>query len=422
MKELKIKARQLLKTFKGDNYLFGIGVLDRLGDLVSPFGKKCLLITSLGDWNRPELERILISLKAAGVEVEGPIPSAGPNAPREDVIRLKETVKRILPDSIVVIDGGSGIDAAKAASVLAVLGGDVEDYFGVGRVTEKLRAEDKKLIPVVAVQTAASSAAHLTKYSNITDISVSQKKLIVDEAVVPPKALFDYAITRTMPPGFTLDGGFDGIAHCLEVFYGASPETYDKVAEIAEVGIELVISGIEKAAADGRNLDAREILGLGTDLGGYAIMIGGTNGAHLTSFSLVDVLSHGRACAMMNPYYTVFFGPAIQPQLRMLGRIYDKYGFMTRSFAGLEGRELAVAVAEGMNNLARRVGFPTTLNEIGGFGEEHIKRALEAAKNPQLEMKLKNMPVPLTSDMVDEYMGPVLRAAASGDFSLIKNV
>ena len=159
MKELKIKARQLLKTFKGDNYLFGIGVLDRLGELASPFGKKCLLITSLGDWNRPELERVLISLKAAGVEVEGPVPSAGPNAPREDVIRLKETVKRILPDSIVVIDGGSGIDAAKAASVLAVLGGDVEDYFGVGKVTEKLRAEDKKLIPVVAVQTAASSAA-----------------------------------------------------------------------------------------------------------------------------------------------------------------------------------------------------------------------------------------------------------------------
>ncbi|MCG2815082.1 MAG: iron-containing alcohol dehydrogenase, partial [Candidatus Aminicenantes bacterium] len=363
MKELKIKARQLLKEFKGDDYLFGIGVLDRLGDLVSPFGKKCLLITNLGDWNRGDLDLVLSVLNKAGIAVEGPVPSAGPNAPREDVIRLGETVRRSMPDSIVVIDGGSGIDAAKAASVLAVLGGDVEDYFGVGKVSERLSAEGKKLIPLVAVQTAASSAAHLTKYSNITDISVSQKKLIVDEAVVPPKALFDYAITRTMPSGFTLDGGFDGIAHCLEVFCGAGPETYDRVAEIAEVGIELVISGIEKAAADGRNLDAREILGLGTDLGGYAIMIGGTNGAHLTSFSLVDVLSHGRACAMMNPYYTVFFGPAIQPQLRMLGRIYDKYGFMTRSFAGLEGRELAVAVAEGMNNLARRVGFPTTLNE-----------------------------------------------------------
>ena len=60
--------------------------------------------------------------------------------------------------------------------------------------------------------------------------------------------------------------------------------------------------------------------------------------------------------------------------------------------------------------------------KISGFSEDHIQRALEAAKNPQLEMKLKNMPVPLNRDMIDEYMGPVLKAAATGDFSSIKNV
>jgi len=37
-------------------------------------------------------------------------------------------------------------------------------------------------------------------------------------------------------------------------------------------------------------------------------------------------------------------------------------------------------------------------------------------------MKLKNMPVPLTADMVDEYMKPVLEAALTGDFSAIKTV
>ena len=75
-----------------------------------------------------------------------------------------------------------------------------------------------------------------------------------------------------------------------------------------------------------------------------------------------------------------------------------------------------------MVKLAKQVGFPTTLGEIQGFSEDHIQRALTAAKNPQLEMKLKNMPVPLTAAMIDEYMGPVLEAATSGDFSLIKNV
>jgi alcohol dehydrogenase len=37
-------------------------------------------------------------------------------------------------------------------------------------------------------------------------------------------------------------------------------------------------------------------------------------------------------------------------------------------------------------------------------------------------MKLQNMPVPLTAEMIDDYMGPILEAARDGDLSLIKNV
>ena len=422
MSELKESAVRLIREFKGDRYVFGLDCLDSVGETAVGLGRRALVVSNLGQWDPAALERITSSLSKAGVEVMGPIPGAAPNAPREDVARLAKVIGETRPETVVVADGGSGIDAVKAAGVLAAIGGDVEDYFGVGRVTAALEEKGRTLVPVLAVQTAASSAAHLTKYSNITDLRTSQKKLIVDEAVVPPRALFDYGLTTTMSRGFTLDGAFDGIAHGLEVFYGAAPEGIERIARIAGTGIELIVSSVERAAADGRDLAAREALGLGTDLGGYAIMVGGTNGAHLTSFSLVDILSHGRACAIMNPYYTVFFGPAIQPHLRLIAGIYGRHGLLEGDPAALEGRELAEAVAEAMVLLARRVGFPATLAEVEGFGEAHIRRALEAAKNPQLEMKLKNMPVPLTAAMVDEYMEPVLRAAAAGDFSLIRNL
>jgi alcohol dehydrogenase len=75
-----------------------------------------------------------------------------------------------------------------------------------------------------------------------------------------------------------------------------------------------------------------------------------------------------------------------------------------------------------MFELARRIGFPTRLSEVDGFGPSHIDRALAAARNPQLKMKLQNMPVPLTAEMLDEYMRPVLEAARDGDLSLIRNV
>ncbi len=72
--------------------------------------------------------------------------------------------------------------------------------------------------------------------------------------------------------------------------------------------------------------------------------------------------------------------------------------------------------------MARSIGFPTRLSEVEGFSRGHIERALTAAKNPQLKMKLQNMPVPITEEMIDEYMRPILEAARDGDLSLIKNV
>jgi len=81
-----------------------------------------------------------------------------------------------------------------------------------------------------------------------------------------------------------------------------------------------------------------------------------------------------------------------------------------------------MAVAEAMLEFAAKIGFPTRLSEVDGFSDEHIERALTAAKNPQLRMKLENMPVPLTAEMVDDYMAPVLEAAREGDLSLVRNV
>ena len=423
----KQRAGELLRKWRGDAYVFGLGVLDKVGEEAAELGKTAMVIANTADWLKPTVDRVLASLEKSNVElVPGyVVPDAAPNAPREDVFRLETYILHFQPEVIIVIGGGSSIDAAKAANVLATLGThdpDIEAYFGTGEVTKVLEATGKELRPLIAVATAASSGAHLTKYSNITDLTVGQKKLIVDDAIVPKRAIFDYALTKSMPKGFTADGALDGVAHCLEVFYGASPSTFDEIKEVALLGIELVVANLERVMNNPSDKAGREALGLATDLGGYAIMIGGTNGAHLTSFSLVDVTSHGRACALMNPYYTVFFAPSIEKQLRLVGDIYKRAGLITADLDKLSGRELGVAVAEGMVELSRRIGFPTKLTDLEHFTDEHIERALEAAKNPQLDMKLKNMPVPLRADLVDEYMGPILEAAKVGDFSLIKNM
>ncbi len=417
------KAKQLLHEFKGKAYLNGTDVLSQAGYVVAELGRQAVLVYDVFPNADSFVDEIKASFVAADVKLIGEITGARPNAPREDVHRISIELTQHNPEVILSFGGGSTLDAVKAAEVIHTLGGDIEDYFGTGLVTKSLLETGKTLTPHVAIQTASSSGSHLTKYSNITDLKSGQKKLIVDEAVVPIRSIFDYNITREAPLALSSDGAMDGIAHLLEVLYSSvEKNNYTLMEEVAYAGIRLVVQYLPSVITDPSDIEGREALGLATDLGGYAIMVGGTNGGHLTSFSLVDVLSHGRACAIMNPYYTIFFAPAIQDPLKLVGKIFREAGYTDKDIDELDGRALGQAVASAMIEFAKRIGFPTTLGEIAGFTDEHIERALRAAKTPELKMKLENMPVPLTADLVEEYMRPVLEAAKMGDFDLIKNI
>ena len=417
------KARALIREFKGDAYLFGEGVLAQVGTVVASCGRRAALVRGTFRGSDDCVETIRESVSRAGGRIEATIKGARPNSPREDLLRIADELRSAAPDVIVSLGGGSTIDTVKVAEVLRTLGGEANDYFGAGVVTRAAAKAGTSLTPHVAIQSLAGSASHLTKYANITDIQAAQKKLVIDEAIIPAHPVFDHSLTYSAPRDLTADGAMDGIAHSLEVLYGAAGKPpYAKAAEIASESIALIVRHLPRVLDDLADKQSREALCLATDLGGYSIMTGGTNGGHLTSFSLVDILSHGRACAIMNPYYSVFFAPAIQGPLRLVGRIYRDAGLTNADIDTLSGRALGIAVAEAMLEFARRIGFPTTLGEVPGFGRQHIDRALAAAKDPQLKSKLQNMPVPLTAETVDEYMGPVLEAARDGKLGLIRNV
>ena len=439
MKDLMEKARKILVEWKGPSYAFGDGALKKVGVFAKPLGKKALLaVADLGQqWVEPARKEVVNSLKEQGVAFQT-ILGAAPNAPREDLYRIALQLSRSKADLIIAIGGGSTIDAAKAAAVLVTyspeevqkalgvneaMAGTIEPYFGVGNVTKVKEATGRPVLPNIAVQTAASSAAHLTKGSNITDPLTSQKKLVVDEAIYPAAAAFDYSVMLNAPKSLTVDGGLDGIARVWEVLTGATgyPQ-YPRLLEVTEISMRLIVNGLKKVNQDPKDREARMALGLGTDAAGYILMHGpgGTHGPHLGSFSLVDLMSHGRACALLNPYYTVLFANATQESLKMAASVFKDAGYIKQELGKLSGRDLGMAVAKAMIAFWKELGFPTTLKEVGAT-EAHLQRMLTAAKNPQLRMKLQQMPVPMDAEKgdVDRLMKPTLEAAFSGNLERV---
>lgn len=420
---LREKAAELLHDHKGDDYAFGQGATDALAKYVGALGKD--VIVYAGNTARAVglIDHVDNAVRACGGTLSGVLEAARPNSPVEDVLAMAKGLDEAPSvDCAIVIGGGSAIDAFKAANTIHTLGGTLDEYYGVGLVNEALAKQGKRLVPSIAIMTAASSAAHLTRYSNITDLAQGQKKLIIDDALVPTRAIFDYPVTTRMSKSFTLDGAMDGVSHSLEVYLGATgSEHYDKIEQVALTGIELIVTNLDSAVENPNDLDARTALGLGTDLGGVAIMTGGTSGPHLNSFSMVDILPHGRAVAILNPYYVVYFAPACEPQLAKLADLYTRAGYLHADTTSLRGRDLGLAVSEAMLKLAEHVGFPTRLEDVEGFDDRHVERCLSAAKLPALRSKLENMPVPMTPESVDEYMGSVLDAAATGEPGRVKN-
>jgi len=420
-------ARREIQKFSGGDYIFGCDCFGRIGEHFAPLGKRAVVIASgFGrEWGEKLCARIRKSFDSAKIEILGDIiPAAGENSPFEDVARIADEIRRRNPDVVISVGGGSNIDAAKAANVHATFGDMCEfyDYFGVGKIAELIAKTGRKLRPFAAAQLASASGSHLTKYSNITDLTAGQKMLIIDDIITPRRAIFDYTLTATMSRTFTLDGAFDGMAHCMEVWMGIPAAVKDKVRDVALAGIELIVSNIATAVDNPADINLREMLGLGTDCGAVSIMTGGTNGAHLASFSLVDVMPHGRACALLEPYFLAFFSPAIEDRLRPVAEIYRRTGLLKKNTDNLHGLELGLAVAQAMIAHSEQLGFVTRFADVPEFSDVHIKRILTAAKQPALASKLQNMPVPMTADMVDEYIGNVLKSAKTGDFSLIKPI
>ena len=122
--------------------IFGPGSIERLGELAGELSaQRVLLISDPGVVAAGHAGRGLEALRSHGINAEL-YDDVQENPTTDDVHRGLAVVRQLQPDLLVGLGGGSSMDCAKGINFLHTNGGRMQDYWGVGKATAPLAADD----------------------------------------------------------------------------------------------------------------------------------------------------------------------------------------------------------------------------------------------------------------------------------------
>ncbi len=393
-------AAEVFRGWQPTKIHFEAGAIDKVGQICRAYSDRVLVVLGRGSVRESgALERISESLERAGV---GYRVCAGvePNPSKETVYRI---VYHLLAGGyacLLAVGGGSAMDAAKAAGILAtVKEGELDDYFGVGLVSKRI----PRIMPLVVAPTTSGSGSEVTKFSVITDTRLGVKKLMIDPAIVPREAIVDPELTYTCGRQVTLVSGLDAMTHLIEGYFnevdeGADPQTNER----ALAGLKLLFEALPRVVENPHDRQGRRDMAMASLLGGTVLFFKQAGGPHLNSFSWCNAMDHGEACAVMLPYYGAYYAPVVAEKLSRVSAL------MGVADSGNPARDFA----EGLLAFYKRLGFPCTLKEFENFSPGLIDKAIGDAS--QNKMKLEAMPRPVPAERSQEILRTIIEGAYEG--------
>ncbi len=282
---------------------FGLGISRQAGavtkSLVASRGNAsipgALVIIDPGIQGAPWLNEILGSIQESGLQYQA-FDEVKPNPKDEDVYKAASLLTDKEFGAIIAIGGGSTIDTAKTASLIATHAGKVSDYAGWGKVPGPI-------FPLVAIPTTAGSGSEATCWAVITDTFSHTKLAIGDPNLAPSVAMVDPNLTVSLPAALTAATGMDVLTHSIEAYI--SPLSSPLNDLLALEAIRLVATNLLNAVNDGNDLVAREAMMLASTLGGIAINNADVAGVHCLSEGMGGLYDapHGLLNAILLPYF-----------------------------------------------------------------------------------------------------------------------
>ncbi|MCF8106162.1 MAG: iron-containing alcohol dehydrogenase [Desulfohalobiaceae bacterium] len=216
------------------------------------------------------------------------------------VNRIGALARRLKPDLIIGLGGGSVLDAAKAASVLAANPGLIEDYEGAVQLASAP-------LPVLAVPTTCGTGSEVTRGAVITDTKRRFKMSVKSPQMYPRAAIVDPDLLATLPQPVVAATGLDALTHAIEAYTSRPANLITD--HFALQATKLILGSIEAAHQNiARNKEAREDLMYGSTLAGFAFGNSDVGAVHCLAESLGGLFDtpHGVANAIFLPFVMKF--------------------------------------------------------------------------------------------------------------------
>lgn len=250
--------------------VFGPDSLDLLKELT---GKRVLVVTDSFLAKNGLVKPVLAALSGSEVTVFDQV-SGEPTL--ETVAKGVVVLREAGAETVVAVGGGSAMDCAKGVVYCA-----------------------GSALPIWCVPTTAGTGSEVTSFAVLTDPKTGLKTPVVDNRLLPQRAILDRQFLAGVPANVTADTGLDVLTHAAEALVSARASPFTDA--LAEKAFTLGFSHLPKAASG--ELEARGTLLLASTMAGMAFNQAGLGVCHGLSHALGGRLhvSHGRVNGILLP-------------------------------------------------------------------------------------------------------------------------
>ena len=313
-----------------------------------------------------------------------------PNPLYESVVKGVALFRKENCDAIVAVGGGSGMDVAKCIKAYCLNEGTGEDG---AWLDQPIIPND---IPFLAMPTTAGTGSEATRYAVVYYNGAKQS--VKSESFIPGTVLMDACVLKTLPEYQKKATMCDALCHAIESFWSVNSTDESKV--YSRSAIEGVMKHMDGYLANTDEGNAGMLLA--SNEAGKAINITQTTAGHAMCYKITSLFgaAHGHAALLCNrvlySWMVDNLDKCIDPRgEEFLKRTLDEIAHALGCENAQDGAVKLVAIFE-------ELGF-----EIPSATEEQFD-VLKRSVNP---VRLKNHPIKLTEDIINELYHKILNAA-----------